>query len=551
VNQTGVLLALKLRLFRNALRSVRREPVFKTIVIGLFIALWICGAFTLMYRGITFIAGFPGVGDYVIGKLLYLFTLALVVMLIASNTVLAYPVLYARRENTLLFSLPLSPASIMSCKLWETLFLSSWAFLLMALPLVLAYFLAAGMGVGLFFISWLFFMPLASLCGACGALISLLGGRYMPRVRMGRGKMAMLLLCLGAACIIWGTWGSTSPGGDQTLRFVNRIVARCQFASWFLLPSSWVVDGIFAVAQGRYGEAAFRWLVLLSNALFLSSLCTLLGEKLLVAGWDRRSSREAPRPALGISSFLAGCSPVRGMVIKDIITFCRDASQWGQFALFFGLLGIYVVNIRNLPYDLGTLFWRYLLFILNFSALGFTLAGLSSRFFFPLVSIELMRFWFLGLSPLGVRRILGEKYGICVVFTVGITGLLALLSGVMLRVSPLLLASSCASVALMGIAMSGLSVGLGAVYPNLRASSSAEIVSGLGGTMVLVLNMVYICGALFIQGLPLYLHLKGFVSAGSLPLWVGGGVAAMGALSIGTAVLSLDVGRRRCENMDL
>ncbi len=551
MNQAYLLLELKLRLFRNALRSVRREPAFKIAVIGIFIAIWTCGGFALMYRGIAFIAGFPGVGDYLIGKLLYLFTLALMVMLIASNIVLAYPVLYARRENTLLFSLPLSPASIMSCKLLETLFLSSWAFLLMALPLLLAYFLAAGMGVRLFFVSWLFFMPLASFCGACGTLISLLGGRYMPRLRMGWGKMVMLLLCVGAACIVWGTWGSSSPGGDQTLRFVNRIVARCQFAGWFLLPSSWVVDGIFAVAQGREGNALFRWLVLLSNALFLSSLCVLLGEKLLAAGWDRRSSREARRPMLGISSCLVGCSPIRGMVIKDVVTFCRDASQWGQFALFFGLLGIYVVNIRNLPYDLGTPFWRYLLFILNFSALGFTLAGLSSRFFFPLVSIELMRFWFLGLSPLGVRRILGEKYWICVVFTVGITGLLALLSGVMLRLSPLLLAGSCASVALMGIAMSGLSVGLGAVYPNLRASSSAEIVSGLGGSMVLVLNMVYICIALFVQGLPLYLQLKGFVSSDSLPLWVGGGIAVMGALSIGAAVCFLNAGRRKCENMDL
>jgi ABC-2 type transport system permease protein len=238
-------------------------------------------------------------------------------------------------------------------------------------------------------------------------------------------------------------------------------------------------------------------------------------------------------------------------VRADVISFCRDPGQWGQFALFFGLLGIYILNLGNLPYDLGSLFWRYLLFILNLSAMGFTLAGLSSRFFFPLMSLDLKRFWFLGLTPLSIQRILGEKYFLCVGFTVGITGPLALLSGLMLGVSPLLLASSIVSVLFMGIAISGLSVGLGAVYPNPRASSPAEVISGFGGTVVLVLNMVYICVTLALLGIPLYCHLKGLITEFTFAMCLLGSVCLIGVVSIATALIALTLARRKLEVMDL
>jgi ABC-2 type transport system permease protein len=551
MNDTGCLLRLKGRILANMVRALGREPLLKTIVVTLFIAAWVFGCFAITYHGLTFLHGFPGIGDYLLGRLLYLFAFGVFIMLVSSNLTLAYPVLFARRENELLFALPLAPSAIVRCKLGETVFLSSWAFLFMAIPLMLAYFYAGGYGGGAFFISWLFFVPLVALCGAAGVGVSLLIGRFAPRRMRLKKKVVIACLCSAAAYLLWRSGGGHAPGGDQSLRFVNQLVAKCEFASWFLLPSRWVADGIFALSRGACGDAAFFWLLLVSNALFLSSLCGVAGERLLAAAWDRRLSRPAAARGQRRPSRIAWRSPVCGLVRADVISFCRDPGQWGQFALFFGLLGIYILNLRNLPYDLGSLFWRYLLFILNLSAMGFTLAGLSSRFFFPLMSLDLKRFWFLGLTPLRIQRILAEKYFLCVGFTVGITGLLALLSGLMLGVPPLLLASSIASVIFMGIAISGLSVGLGAVYPNPRASSPAEVISGFGGTVVLVLNIVYICVTLVLQGIPLYCHLKGLITEVTLAMYLVGSVCLIGVVSIATALITLTFARRKLEVMDL
>jgi ABC-2 type transport system permease protein len=551
MNNTECLLRLKGRILAHMVRALGREPLLKTIVVTLFIAAWVFGCFAITYHGLTFLHGFPGIGDYLLSRLLYLFVFGVFIMLVSSNLTLAYPVLFARRENELLFALPLAPSAIVRCKLGETVFLSSWAFLFMAIPLMLAYFYAGGYGGGAFFISWLFFIPLVALCGAAGVCVSLLIGRFAPRRMRLKKKVVIACLCAAAAYLLWRSGGRHAPGGDQSLRFVNQLVAKCEFASWFLLPSRWVADGIFALSRGACGDAAFFWLLLVSNALFLSSLCGVAGERLLAAAWDWRLSRPAAARGQRRPSRIAWRSPVWSLVRADVISFCRDPGQWGQFALFFGLLGIYILNLRNLPYDLGSLFWRYLLFILNLSAMGFTLAGLSSRFFFPLMSLDLKRFWFLGLTPVRIQRILAEKYFLCVGFTVGITGLLALLSGLMLGVPPLLLASSIASVIFMGIAISGLSVGLGAVYPNTRASSPAEVISGFGGTVVLVLNMVYICVTLVLQGIPLYCHLKGLITEVTLAIYLVGSVCLIGVVSIATALITLTFARRKLEVVDI
>lgn len=548
----SALLLMKSKVFVNTVRSVGREPPLKTIVVTFFIAIWMCGGFFLFYKGLIFIGEFRGIGDYLIGRLFYLFALAVFLMLIFSSVLLAYPVLYARRENHLLLSMPIPPSSIISCKLWEIIFLSSWAFIIMAAPLLLAYFLAGGLSVKLFFIAWLYFIPLAVMCGSGGLLIALVLGRYLPRYRRWISTVLMIVVLGSAACFIMARYrGDAALVADQSLLFVNQLMTKARFASWFLIPSRWVVDAVFDLARGDYGSAVFLWLLLFSNALFLCSLSGMLGEKLFAAGWDRRMSRPPVPRMVRAVSWTAARSPLGSIAAKDIITFFRDASQWGQFALFFGLLGLYILNLRNLPYELENLFWRYLLFILNLSALGFTLVGLSSRFFFPLISLELKRFWLLGLSPVSAEQIIREKFLLCMSFTVSATGLLALLSGLMLRVSYLLLASSLVSVAFMGIAISALSVGIGAVYPNVRARSSAEIISGLGGTMVLVINLIYILLALFIQGVPLYLHLSGLVSDSFFPLCLLGSTCVLGAVSVGTAVFSLDAGKRRLAVMDL
>ena len=561
MNGTRALLAAKARILLTLVRSVRGEPPLKVAVVGLFAAAWVCGAYALSREGLFFVARFPGIGAYLLARLLYLFSLGIFAMLAVSCALLAYPLLFVGRENELLLSMPLGRAGITVCRIVETVFLGSWAFFLTGAPILLAYFSANGMGLRGFLLSWPFFLPLVILAGAAGLLAVLLLGRFLPRgVPPAARRAAGVVFVATAALFLIGRWRG-AEGGERSLEFVNQVAAKCRLAAWYPLPSSWAAEGIAAASRGARGDAWFLWTALASTVLFLLALCPSAGERLLDAGWDRRSSAPPMRRRTragaaeigggGGRSWTERRTPFGALVVKDALTFARDFSQWGQFALFFGLLGLYLLNLRAMPYDLGSEFWRYLLFILNFSALGFTLAGLSSRFFFPLMSVELARFWFLGISPLGPGRILREKYLLCAAFTSGITLLLALLSGLMLGVSPMLLAGSLAAVACMGCAISGLSVGLGALYPNLKAMSPAEAVSGLGGAIVLVANLGYLICAIALLGLPLLLRLRGALPGAVFPACFWGCVGILAAGSAGVAALTLRAAEKRMRRAEL
>jgi ABC-2 type transport system permease protein len=53
----------------------------------------------------------------------------------------------------------------------------------------------------------------------------------------------------------------------------------------------------------------------------------------------------------------------------------------------------------------------------------------------------------------------------------------------------------------MNFSMAGLSVGLGAMYPNFREDNQARIVSGLGGTLNFILSMLYVTIVVLIEGI--------------------------------------------------
>ena len=53
----------------------------------------------------------------------------------------------------------------------------------------------------------------------------------------------------------------------------------------------------------------------------------------------------------------------------------------------------------------------------------------------------------------------------------------------------------------MTLTLTGLAVGLGALYPNFKEENPSKIVSGFGGTFCLVLSFLYILGSVVLLAL--------------------------------------------------
>jgi ABC-2 type transport system permease protein len=58
------------------------------------------------------------------------------------------------------------------------------------------------------------------------------------------------------------------------------------------------------------------------------------------------------------------------------------------------------------------------------------------------------------------------------------------------------------AIGLMSAALSGLSVGLGALFPNFKEDNPSKIVSGFGGTLCLVTSFLYITIFVTLAALP-------------------------------------------------
>ena len=104
----------------------------------------------------------------------------------------------------------------------------------------------------------------------------------------------------------------------------------------------------------------------------------------------------------------------RSLVAKDLRLFWRDPAQWSQFLLFFGIMALYLANLRGARSFAGQEGWRAWGTLLNLGASMLILASLTTRFIYPLISLEGRRFWILGLSPVTLRHIMWQKFWLSV-----------------------------------------------------------------------------------------------------------------------------------------
>jgi Kef-type K+ transport system membrane component KefB len=115
---------------------------------------------------------------------------------------------------------------------------------------------------------------------------------------------------------------------------------------------------------------------------------------------------------------------------------------------------------------------------------------------FPQFSLEGRRLWIVGMSPMGLRRIVMTKYWLASTLSLVVTLALVTLSCYLLKMPWDDVAFFSAVVAVMTFALNGLAVGLGVLFPNVKETNPNKIVSGFGGTLCFVLSSIYIIAAL-------------------------------------------------------
>jgi len=157
----------------------------------------------------------------------------------------------------------------------------------------------------------------------------------------------------------------------------------------------------------------------------------------------------------------------------------------------------------------------------------------------------------LGLLPMERRSILMSKFLFSLLGSLLVSEGLMLLSDWMIGVSLPMALFHAGLVALICCGLSGIAVGLGAAHPNFREESPSRIVSGYGGTLTLILSMVYIAAIIALGAAPCHLYFaRSLISGEVFRVWiVCAGVLAV-LVAVAATVLPMAVGVRAFERME-
>ena len=513
-DESRLFLRLRRSIVISTLGQMLKTARLRLILVSLLSLIFWGSLFAIFYQAFLFLEDLHA---DVIPMLFNAFFLSLMVMLVFSSSILLYSGLYTSRESRLLLTLPATPEAIFGHVFRESIWFSSWGFVLLGSPMLVAYGVVHEAPPPYYLLMLPMMVAFVTIPATLGGMLCITLVRWLPRLRL------HVLSIAGVIAVGMGGWlgwsAFTNNDADQlTTTWFEQAFSRLAVTEQRFLPSWWLTSGLVEASRrsedpqqewAALAEAGGFFAVLLSNGLFLQLLAGGLARV-----WYRRgygllggeyTARRAPRASwldhaierMGSKRGL----PLRLLLVKDLRLFRRDIAQWSQFAIFFGLLGFYFVNLRSFQYDNS---YASLIGCLNLGVVGLILSTFTTRFVYPMISLEGRRFWILGLLPVHRDQIVWSKFIFSVVGSLPPCCLLILLSDRMLGLSSTAIALHEVACVSLCVGLSGIAVGLGARIPDLREASPSKIAAGFGGTLSLVFSSLFIMPVVVIAGLPFH-----------------------------------------------
>jgi ABC-2 type transport system permease protein len=353
--------------------------------------------------------------------------------------------------------------------------------------------------------------------------------------------------------------------GPLNRNFVQQLVGQFALAQGPVSPNHWLSQGLQATARGDLGRAGYFLALVWSNGLLLYVLITWASTRLYRRGFDRMATGGSLRRRYGGAwldqtlSALVGFldRKTRLLIVKDFRTFRRDPAQWAQVLIFIGLMVLYFANVRHFyQEDIGT--YSNGVSVMNLAATALLLCAYTGRFIFPMLSLEGRKFWILGLLPFERERLLWGKFAFSATWSLLTAMFLVVFSDWMLGLPTSVLAAHALTVVVLALGLSGLSVGLGASMPNFRESDPSKIAVGFGGTLNLIVGLLFLLLVLACMAAPWHLAMWQ-VQVASLhnevphtisSWWLTLGMSAGVLMGIAAVILPLRIGARALKRME-
>ena len=441
-------------------------------------------------------------GEVFLDRLFYLGWSIIFYLLILSNLITGFSTFYRSPEVAFLMTLPVDNKQIFRVKFIENLVYSSWALLILGVPLTLAYGGLQGLNLiqyGVVFLAGILpFLFVATV--VAGLLLMLLV--YLSRFL----KMRTLFLLLGLVFSgLFYLYLNTSQqdtllgGGMSNFRALGRYVSNLSHTPFPFIPSYWL-SKLFLNNQGLvWTERAYFSALFLSSAALGWEVISWFSGKIYFQTYQIMEGQGQKNKRKSMSSVFNFKWPglrhsTKALISKDIVQFLRTPQQWVQFLMMGFFIAVYIINLARgrVHFDELSSFWRTSIYVFNFGFMGFILSALTTRFVYPVISMEGKSLWMLQMAPFSMRRVFIEKFWFAffVIFTM--TEVVALISNFYLGQQMEISVLTSGFLLLTSLSLISLSLGLGAVYAQFDEPNPMKISSGYGGIITVVLSLIYV-----------------------------------------------------------
>ncbi len=502
-------------------------------------------------------------GAYLVKKLLSILLLALFSMLCFSNLISALSAYYLSEDLQMVHSLPVTMREIHLSRFVLTFVNSSWMMVIFGLPVFLAYGVTYHAGPLYYLVMFLFLFPFLAIPTGIGVMLATVLVNLFPARRTKELMVAVSALFLVALFLMLRIVQPERLVSAESFSDIMVFLGQLKTPTATFMPSHWGTEVLMPLLTREVGEPAYYLALLTLTAVSVYILSGWTNMLLYDGGWTRAmqaaASRERRRgfPDRVLRAFTAPFPRVvREIISKDIKMFIRDAAEWPQLLLILALIALYLYSVKVLPLEGPFITMRIhnLVSFMNLAMVGFVVSSIAVRFLFTSVSREGRAFWLLRAAPLDPRTFLLAKYFVGLPLLLGLGLVLVVSSNLLLRVHGTLMGFGVFTMIMLSSSMAGMSVGIGAMYPNFKAENVAKIAAGPGGILFMVVAQLFVAVVLAIEAVPVFLFVRADYRQRDLHGWEWAviAVAAILVVAINAAgtVIPMARGARALKELD-
>jgi ABC-2 type transport system permease protein len=551
---TAHLLSPKWLTARARAASGERGNSLRLVLLGVFGLVFWAFIYVMLFRLLRYFRGVQEIGPLLAGKLLGMILVGFFSILMLSNIITALSSFFLARDLDLLASAPVDWLKLYFAKLTETLVHSSWMVVLMAIPMFAAYGVVYSGGPFFPLIVLATFLPFLIIPTVVGSALTLLLVNVFPARRTKDILSVIAVLAAGGIVIMFRLIRPERLARPEGFRSLVDFITILRGPTSPLFPSEWVQRAIMSWLNVR--TDLLPYYLLWSTAAAALVLGALLHRWLYAKGFSKAQESGERWVQSGVTARVGTwlLTPFgivrRELVMKEVRLFFRDTTQWSQLILLAVLVMVYVFNIKFLPLrgEGMTFFLVNVVPFLNLVLAGFVLASVAARFIFPGVSLEGRTLWLLRSSPMSMRELLWSKFWVGTLPLLFVALAIVGVTDYLLQVTQFMAAVSIFSITLMTLAVGGLAIGFGTLFPQFETENAAQIPTSFGGLIFMMTSIALIGAVVVLEAKPVYAYLSAQAfgtPAAAIDMVVGFGLAAV--LCGATTLIPIEFALRRLE----